>query len=171
MPLYLAQKLCPQLIWSVTVSPFPSFRPFQSLMTVLSLSVKLSPDLYVKASREIMQIYERYGPIAPASLDEACAFHSSSPFLLSCSPSTLSQSSTSLSTARTRASPPPKRSLAFAPRFARLPVRRPSFVPFFSPSDASVARSDRICRCQREQGSLEDCGCVVDRAFLAPPHH
>ncbi|GAA5980773.1 hypothetical protein JCM11641_002643 [Rhodosporidiobolus odoratus] len=47
-PLYLAQKLCPHLI-----------------------SLKLQPELYTKASKEIMTILAKYGPIAPASLDEA----------------------------------------------------------------------------------------------------
>ncbi|BGP17566.1 hypothetical protein JCM10213_004107 [Rhodosporidiobolus nylandii] len=48
MPLYLAQKLCPHLI-----------------------SLKLQPELYTKASKEIMTVLAKYGPIAPASLDEA----------------------------------------------------------------------------------------------------
>ncbi|GAA6010020.1 hypothetical protein JCM10207_007522 [Rhodosporidiobolus poonsookiae] len=48
MPLYLAKKLCPHLI-----------------------SLKLKPELYTKASREIMTILAKYGQIAPASLDEA----------------------------------------------------------------------------------------------------
>ncbi|GAA5889549.1 hypothetical protein JCM6882_007067 [Rhodosporidiobolus microsporus] len=48
MPLYLAQKLCPHLI-----------------------SLKLQPELYTAASKEIMTILAKYGAIAPASLDEA----------------------------------------------------------------------------------------------------
>lgn len=78
MPLYLAQKLCPHLIVFVLVSisspscVFRRPRPFPHIFA--ARSVKLQPDLYVKASREIMTIYEKYGPIAPASLDEACTF-------------------------------------------------------------------------------------------------
>ncbi|GAA6052983.1 hypothetical protein JCM3770_001163 [Rhodotorula araucariae] len=48
MPLFIAKKLCPHLV-----------------------SLKLEPDLYVKASREIMAVLAKYGPISPASLDEA----------------------------------------------------------------------------------------------------
>lgn len=48
MPLYLALKLCPHLI-----------------------SLPLQPELYTAASKEIMTILAKYGPIAPASLDEA----------------------------------------------------------------------------------------------------
>ncbi|GAA5916527.1 hypothetical protein JCM5296_001166 [Sporobolomyces johnsonii] len=48
MPLFVAKKLCPHLI-----------------------SLKLEPKLYVAASREIMAVLEKYGPISPASLDEA----------------------------------------------------------------------------------------------------
>ncbi|GAA5962404.1 hypothetical protein JCM21900_003774 [Sporobolomyces salmonicolor] len=48
MPLFVAKKLCPHLI-----------------------SLKLEPKLYVAASREIMAVLENYGPISPASLDEA----------------------------------------------------------------------------------------------------
>ncbi|BGP49365.1 hypothetical protein JCM10450v2_005253 [Rhodotorula kratochvilovae] len=48
MPLFIAKKLCPHLV-----------------------SLTLEPDLYVKASREIMAVLAKYGPIAPASLDEA----------------------------------------------------------------------------------------------------
>ncbi|GAA5875360.1 hypothetical protein JCM8547_003214 [Rhodosporidiobolus lusitaniae] len=48
MPLYLAKKLCPHLV-----------------------SLKLEPALYTKASKEIMTILAKYGPIGPASLDEA----------------------------------------------------------------------------------------------------
>ncbi|GJN90109.1 hypothetical protein Rhopal_003108-T1 [Rhodotorula paludigena] len=48
MPLFIAKKLCPHII-----------------------SLKLEPELYVKASKEIMTILAKYGPIAPASLDEA----------------------------------------------------------------------------------------------------
>jgi len=49
MPFFIAQKLCPHLV-----------------------SLKLEPDLYVKASREIFAVLSKYGTIAPASLDEAC---------------------------------------------------------------------------------------------------
>ncbi|GAA5844419.1 hypothetical protein JCM5353_008291 [Sporobolomyces roseus] len=48
MPFFIAKKLCPQLI-----------------------SLKLEPELYVKASKQMMAIYAKYGPISPASLDEA----------------------------------------------------------------------------------------------------
>ncbi|CEQ41185.1 SPOSA6832_02879, partial [Sporobolomyces salmonicolor] len=55
MPLFVAKKLCPHLI-----------------------SLKLEPKLYVAASREIMAVLENYGPISPASLDEACKLRSTS---------------------------------------------------------------------------------------------
>ncbi|GAA6060585.1 hypothetical protein JCM10212_006820 [Sporobolomyces blumeae] len=48
MPLFIARKLCPQLV-----------------------SLKMEPKLYVEASKQMMAIYETYGPISPASLDEA----------------------------------------------------------------------------------------------------
>ncbi|GAA5908093.1 hypothetical protein JCM8208_003685 [Rhodotorula glutinis] len=48
MPLFIAKKLCPHII-----------------------SLRLEPDLYVQASREIFAVLAKYGTIAPASLDEA----------------------------------------------------------------------------------------------------
>ncbi|GAA5827398.1 hypothetical protein JCM11251_003793 [Rhodosporidiobolus azoricus] len=48
MPLWIALKLCPHII-----------------------SLPLQPELYTAASKEIMTILAKYGPIAPASLDEA----------------------------------------------------------------------------------------------------
>uniref|UniRef100_A0A0K3C6K6 DNA polymerase kappa n=1 Tax=Rhodotorula toruloides TaxID=5286 RepID=A0A0K3C6K6_RHOTO len=48
MPLFIAKKLCPHI-----------------------KSLKMQPDLYVAASKKIMSVLEKYGPIAPASLDEA----------------------------------------------------------------------------------------------------
>ncbi|BGP33266.1 hypothetical protein JCM10296v2_005060 [Rhodotorula toruloides] len=48
MPLFIAKKLCPHI-----------------------QSLKMQPDLYVAASKKIMSVLEKYGPIAPASLDEA----------------------------------------------------------------------------------------------------
>ncbi|BGP25712.1 hypothetical protein JCM10295v2_004645 [Rhodotorula toruloides] len=48
MPLFIAKKLCPHI-----------------------KSLKMEPDLYVAASKKIMVTLEKYGPIAPASLDEA----------------------------------------------------------------------------------------------------
>ncbi|GAA5991851.1 hypothetical protein JCM5350_002724 [Sporobolomyces pararoseus] len=48
MPFFIAKKLCPELI-----------------------CVTMKPELYVKASKEMMKIYSKYGPISPASLDEA----------------------------------------------------------------------------------------------------
>lgn len=50
MPLFIAKKLCPHII-----------------------SLRLEPELYVQASREIFSVLAKYGTIAPASLDEACA--------------------------------------------------------------------------------------------------
>ena len=49
MPLFIAKKLCPHI-----------------------LSLPLKPELYIQASKEIFGILEKYGQIAPASLDEAC---------------------------------------------------------------------------------------------------
>ncbi|GAA5864951.1 hypothetical protein JCM3774_003921 [Rhodotorula dairenensis] len=48
MPLFIARKLCPHII-----------------------SLPLKPELYIQASKEIFSTLEKYGPIAPASLDEA----------------------------------------------------------------------------------------------------
>lgn len=59
MPLFLAKKLCPHII-----------------------SLRLEPQLYIQASKEIMAILEGYGQISPASLDEACpstSFYSALP--------------------------------------------------------------------------------------------
>ena len=49
MPLFLAKLLCPHI-----------------------KSLSLKPELYTRASKAIFSILEKYGPIAPASLDEAC---------------------------------------------------------------------------------------------------
>ncbi|GAA5992880.1 hypothetical protein JCM10908_001386 [Rhodotorula pacifica] len=48
MPLFIAKALCPHII-----------------------SLPLKPELYIKASKEIFAVLEKYGQIAPASLDEA----------------------------------------------------------------------------------------------------
>lgn len=53
MPLFIAKRLCPHII-----------------------SLPLKPELYIQASKEIFSILEKYGPIAPASLDEACEYFS-----------------------------------------------------------------------------------------------
>ncbi|KWU43713.1 DNA/RNA polymerase, partial [Rhodotorula sp. JG-1b] len=50
MPLFLAKLLCPHI-----------------------KSLSLKPELYTRASKAIFSILEKYGPIAPASLDEAYA--------------------------------------------------------------------------------------------------
>ena len=49
MPLFLAKLLCPHI-----------------------KSLSLKPELYTRASKAIFGILEKYGQIAPASLDEAC---------------------------------------------------------------------------------------------------
>jgi hypothetical protein len=49
MPLFLAKLLCPHI-----------------------KSLSLKPELYTRASKAIFAILEKYGQIAPASLDEAC---------------------------------------------------------------------------------------------------
>lgn len=49
MPLFLAKLLCPHI-----------------------KSLPLKPELYTRASKAIFSILEKYGTIAPASLDEAC---------------------------------------------------------------------------------------------------
>ncbi|GAA6015594.1 hypothetical protein JCM11491_007168 [Sporobolomyces phaffii] len=48
MPFFIAKALCPDL-----------------------QVVQMKPELYVKASKQMMAIYAKYGPISPASLDEA----------------------------------------------------------------------------------------------------
>lgn len=53
MPLFIAKKLCKHI-----------------------KSIPLKPELYIQASKDIMAILEKYGPIAPASLDEACRRYS-----------------------------------------------------------------------------------------------